>query len=161
MHKIYYQTNEYMKNCECIGLLLKEMESAKCGVDNLKFTYQNDPNIVSQIDILLLKISTIIKDFSQKLMFFQSFIQNDQYMQYNTIPQEIPNVKEMLSSSFSNGGNVGSFGTGNGGTVVGSFNQRTTEAFDENKYTELQSVKVEGDEYDEKEDILDNLQEMY
>ena len=155
---MYYQTNEYIKNCECIGLLLKEMEYAKCGVDNLKFTYQNDPNIVSQIDILLLKINTIIKDFSQKLMFFQSFIQNDQYIQYNTFPQEIPNGKEMLSSSFSNGGNVGSFNNSNGGNV-GSFNQKT-EIYDENKYTELQSVKIEG-EIDNK-DILDDVhEEMY
>ena len=153
MHKMYYQTNEYIKNCECIGLLLKEMESAKCGVDNLKFTYQNDPNIVSQIDILLLKISTIIKDFSQKLMFFQSFIQNDQYIQYNTFPQEIPNGKEMLSSSFSNGGNVGSFG----GAVAGSFNQQNVP------YTELQSIKIEGgSENDENKDILDDVHdEMY
>jgi hypothetical protein len=164
MHKMYYQTNEYIKNCECIGLLLKEMEYAKCGVDNLKFTYQNDPNIVSQIDILLLKINTIIKDFSQKLMFFQSFIQNDQYIQYNTFPQEIPltngkvpNGKEMLSSSFSNGGNAGSFG----GTVVGSFNQRT-EIYDENVYTELQSIKIEGGNENDNKDILDDVhEEMY
>lgn len=170
MNKMYFQSNEYMKNCECIGLLVKELESAKCGVENLKFTYQNDPNIVSQIDILLLKINTIIKDFSQKLMYFQSYIQNDQYIQFS---QEIPIVKEMLSSSFSNsnGGNVGSSYNGNGngnGQFVGSYtnmnntgsignvNQKPTFTDDvENKYSELQSVKVEGNE----DDILDNINE--
>jgi hypothetical protein len=91
MNKLYYQSGEYIKNCECIGLLLKEMELAKTGVENLKFTYQNDPNIVSQIDIVILKINTTIKDFYQKLMYFQNYIQNDQYNFFTqTSPQEIP-----------------------------------------------------------------------
>ena len=96
-NKIYYQSNEYAKNCECIDLLLKEIDSAKCGIENLKFTYQNDPNIVSQIDIILLKINTIIKDFSQKL----THVQNGIY--YNSIPQEIPGSFDNESISKSNG----------------------------------------------------------
>jgi phosphoglycerate-specific signal transduction histidine kinase len=98
-NKIYYQSNEYAKNCECIDLLLKEIDSAKCGIENLKFTYQNDPNIVSQIDIVLLKINTIIKDFSQKL----THVQNDQYIYYNSTPQEIPGSFDNESISKSNG----------------------------------------------------------
>ena len=94
MNKLYYQSDEYIKNCEYIGLLLKETELAKTGVENLKFTYQNDPNIVSKIDIVILKINTTIKDYSKKLMHFQNYIQNDQYSFYKTStgPRDIPNI---------------------------------------------------------------------
>lgn len=79
MNKNFCQSDEYIKACENINLILQEMELAKAGVDNLKFTYQNDPNIVSQIDIIILKINTTLKDISQKLIYFQSFLSNYQY----------------------------------------------------------------------------------
>jgi phosphoglycerate-specific signal transduction histidine kinase len=72
MHKNFYHTDEYIKNCENISLLLTELEAAKTGIENLKFTYQNDQNTSSQIDIIILKINTNIRDFSQKLQYFQS-----------------------------------------------------------------------------------------
>lgn len=74
MHKNFYQTDEYVKNCENLSLILTELEAAKAGIENLKFTYQNDQNTSSQIDIIILKINTTIKDFTQKLHYFQSYL---------------------------------------------------------------------------------------
>jgi hypothetical protein len=74
MHKNFYQSDEYIKNCENVELVLTEMEMARNGIENLKFTYQNDPNIVSQIDIVILKINTTLKDISQKLHYFKNFL---------------------------------------------------------------------------------------
>lgn len=76
MNKNYSQTSEYIKNCENINLIITEMELAKLGIENLKFTYQNDHNIASQLDILILKINTTLKDIGQKLFYFQSFLTN-------------------------------------------------------------------------------------
>ena len=139
MNKIYYQSGEYIKNCECIGLLLKEMELAKTGVENLKFTYQNDPNIVSQIDIVILKINTTIKDFYNKLMYFQNYIQNDQYNFFTqTSPQEIPKTFDVKQNPQSE-----------------SFESKLNQS---NSFT-LQSIRVENEiehvgnnELDEMED---------
>jgi len=75
MNKNFNQSDEYIKNCENINLLLSEMEAARCGIENLKFTYQNDPNIVSQIDIIILKTNTALKDMYNKLYYFESFLQ--------------------------------------------------------------------------------------
>jgi phosphoglycerate-specific signal transduction histidine kinase len=83
MNKNFCQTDEYIKNCENISLILAELESAKAGIENLKFTYQNDQNTSSQIDIIILKINTSIRDFSQKLHYFQSFLHNIQYQNMN------------------------------------------------------------------------------
>lgn len=76
MNKNYSQTSEYIKNCENINLIITEMEFAKLGIENLKFTYQNDPNTASQLDILILKINTTLRDIGQKLFYFQSFLPN-------------------------------------------------------------------------------------
>lgn len=78
MNKLYSQSDEYIKNCENIELILSELKLAHQGIENLKFTYKNDPNIVSQLDILILKINTTIKDVSHKLGYFKSFIHTDQ-----------------------------------------------------------------------------------
>lgn len=77
MNKNYSQTSEYVKNCENINLIITEMESAKLGIENLKFTYQNDPNTASQLDILILKINTTLRDIGQKLFYFQTFLPNN------------------------------------------------------------------------------------
>lgn len=74
MNKTYCQTEEYIKNCELLELLLTELGLAKTGVENLKFTYQNDQNIISQIDIVILKINTVIKDVGQKLKHYQTLL---------------------------------------------------------------------------------------
>lgn len=74
MNKTYCQTEEYIKNCELLELLLTEIGLAKTGVENLKFTYQNDQNIISQIDIVILKINTVLKDVGQKLKHYQTLL---------------------------------------------------------------------------------------
>jgi hypothetical protein len=82
MNKNFHQTDDYVKNCENLSLILNELEHSRAGIENLKFTYQNDPNIVSQIDIIILKINTTLKDMSQKLVYYQSFLPNS--VQTNT-----------------------------------------------------------------------------
>lgn len=60
-------TPEYNKNMEVITLLIHELNQAKTGIENLKFTYKTDQNIISQIDIIIIKIKSIIKEVSLKL----------------------------------------------------------------------------------------------
>ena len=67
MNKSYSNTSEQIKNLEIINLLLKEVQDAKVGVENLRFTYRSDQNIISQIDIIILKMNSIIKDISFQL----------------------------------------------------------------------------------------------
>lgn len=86
-NKNFSNTDEYIKNCEHIELILKELENTKHGIENLKFTYQNDQNIVSQIDIIILKINTTIKDVSNKLVYLQSFLPNKHVTQITSITQ--------------------------------------------------------------------------
>lgn len=93
MNKTFCQSEEFVKNCENISLLLSEMELARCGIENLKFTYQNDQNITSQLDIIILKLNTTIKDVTQKLIYFHSFVQ---YNPINTI--NIPPTHEYSNS---------------------------------------------------------------
>ena len=62
MNKSFSHTSEHIKNLEIINLLLKEVQDAKTGVENLRFTYRSDQNIISQIDIVILKMNSIIKD---------------------------------------------------------------------------------------------------
>lgn len=70
------QTEEFFKGCENLNILLKEMKGAKIGIENLKFTYGDDINIVSQIDVIILKFSNIIRDLGFKLSFFESALTN-------------------------------------------------------------------------------------
>ncbi len=74
MNVLYAQTDEFFKGCESIALILSELQSAKIGIENLKFTYQSDPNVSSQLDIIILKINGTLKDLTQKLNFFQSHL---------------------------------------------------------------------------------------
>lgn len=73
-NKIYCKSNEYYKNCVNLSLILNELKLAKNGIDNLKFTYKLDINIGSQLDILIVKIDTTIKDMTHKLTFFQNYL---------------------------------------------------------------------------------------
>jgi hypothetical protein len=74
MSKTYCQTDEFRKNCEELELLISTLELAKQGIENLKFTYQNDQNTVSQLDVIVLKINTHIKDITQKIHYYRSYI---------------------------------------------------------------------------------------
>jgi hypothetical protein len=67
-------TDEYYRSCEDLSLLVNELDAAKLGIDNLKFTYSNDANIASQLDILIIKIQTVLKDTKYKLQYYQSLL---------------------------------------------------------------------------------------
>ena len=86
----YCQTDEYFRNCEHLNLLITEMGLSKIGIENLKFTYQNDPNIVTQLDIIILKILTTARDIGQKLYYFQSHIPNLHNKQFFGFDNNIP-----------------------------------------------------------------------
>lgn len=74
MNKMYSNTDEYYKHCETLSLLLRELTAAKNGIEHLKFTYSADPNVNSQLDILVIKINSSIKDMQHKVSYFQSFL---------------------------------------------------------------------------------------
>jgi hypothetical protein len=74
MNKLNANTDEYYKSCEDLCLIVNELDAAKVGIDNLKFTYSNDANIASQLDILLIKIQTTLKDSKYKLNYFEQFL---------------------------------------------------------------------------------------
>ena len=74
MNKMYCDTDEYYKHCDNMSLILDQLILAKLGIDNLKFTYTSDANISSQLDILVIKINSSIKDMNHKLLYFQSFL---------------------------------------------------------------------------------------
>lgn len=63
----FKDTEEYHKGMENISLLINSLKLAEIGIENLKFTYQTDPNISCQLEIIILKINTTLKEFSQKL----------------------------------------------------------------------------------------------
>lgn len=135
MNKNFFQSDEYIKNCENANLVLNELENARNGIENLKFTYQNDPNTVSQIDILILKINTTIKDVSHKLSYFQSFLSNNGIVtqQYYTVP-----VNNNLFNAQCNPQGI------NDNT---SSNLASTSY--QNSYQELHSVKIDNGEGDD------------
>lgn len=60
-------TPECVKGCDSIRLILEELDGAKNGIENLKFTYKIDANIESQLDIILVKIQSVLKDCFSKL----------------------------------------------------------------------------------------------
>lgn len=132
MNKNYAQTSEYMKNCENLSLIMTEMELAKMGIENLKFTYQTDQNIVSQLDILILKINTTLKDVGQRLVYFQSFL-NIPLIERGGIP--IYNVNNNFNTQ-SNQQRSGSYQS----------NQESYPNYD------LTSIKVEGETSESLED---------
>lgn len=76
------ESDEYYKYCEDLALLLKELEPAKGGIENLKFTYKPDNNIACQLDIIVIKMKGIIKDILHKLNYYQSFLPVNKQTQF-------------------------------------------------------------------------------
>lgn len=72
-NKTLHQTNqfseqlEYTRICEILSLLKTELDGAKHGIENLKFTYQNDINTGTQLDMTLLKIKAIQRELNHRL----------------------------------------------------------------------------------------------
>ena len=86
MHKNYSTTDEYYKNCENISLILEELIRGKTGIENLKFTYTSDANISSQLDILIIKINSSVKDIQHKLTYFKSFLPENFKLELDSFP---------------------------------------------------------------------------
>lgn len=82
------KSDEFYKSCECLSIILTELDLAKMGIENLKFTYQNDPNTITQMDIILLKIQTSLRDTRQKLNNLQSLIPNVSTRPFLKLPLE-------------------------------------------------------------------------
>lgn len=74
MNETCYNTEEYKKNCKYLQLLYGELENSRTGVENLKFTYKSDQNIISRVDIILLKIDNGLMDIRNKLNYYRSFL---------------------------------------------------------------------------------------
>lgn len=55
---------------EIIKLIGEELENAKEGIQNLKFTYGEDANVTSHLDTVLIKVDTCLKEIN-------TFLQND------------------------------------------------------------------------------------
>jgi hypothetical protein len=120
MNKMYNTTDEYYKNCENLTLLLKELLLGKGGIENLKFTYSGDHNVNSQLDILIIKIDSSIKDMEHKLSYFKSFLP-DSFKQNITIPPPTPNYYINESKA-----------------VIQSLNSFTEQQYIEKQYQEKQ-----------------------
>lgn len=90
MNKMYYNTDDFYKGCENINLILKELRLVKIGISNLQFTYKLDVNITSQLDILIIKIESTIKDMEHKLTYFNSFLPVSHKLDIETPKQKIP-----------------------------------------------------------------------
>lgn len=136
MNKNFFQSDEYIKNCENINLILNELENARHGIDNLKFTYKNDPNTASQIDILILKINTTIKDVFNKLSYFQSFLQSNQ------INQQYYHQNDLNIIS------CDSRGVYNNQNILDNTSNLASTSY-QNSYQELNSIKIENGEDDD------------
>ncbi len=88
MNKINVNTDEFNKLLEILELLLKELEVAKDGIENLKFTYSDDINITSKLDIILLKVNSTLKDMTNKLQHFKTLRSKDQNEDYVEASEE-------------------------------------------------------------------------
>lgn len=68
----YLDSDEYRHNVDDLEMLQRELNLAKTGIENLKFTYENDQTIISKIDIILLKITNILNELKIKIPFLKS-----------------------------------------------------------------------------------------
>jgi hypothetical protein len=91
----------FIKHCEYLDIVVTEMENAKGGLQNLKFTYTSDHNVASQLDIALLKMSNTIKDVRNKLKYLSPDLSYNQPEQNpaHAIPIPPPTTPQQLSSS--------------------------------------------------------------
>lgn len=90
----------FIKHCEYLDIVVTEMENAKGGLQNLKFTYTSDHNIASQLDIALLKMSNTIKDVRNKLKFLLPYEENQKNLEHGhaiQIPPPPPNSQQISS----------------------------------------------------------------
>jgi hypothetical protein len=68
----YINSQKYLSLCEDIRLLLTELNSAKNGIANLKFTYIKDLNVNAKLDVYIGRISNVIRDSLVKFSRYSS-----------------------------------------------------------------------------------------
>lgn len=100
MSKVFCKSDEYLKNCENIHMLLNELEQARRGIEHLRFTYQNDLNTVSQLDIIILKINTTLREIGSKLKYYKQFLPNGLDTKFNL--QFTPSINTELDDNNNN-----------------------------------------------------------
>lgn len=70
MYNSKFMTSLYSDECfnihEELALMITELDSAKQGIENLKFTYISDINTASELDIILLRVTHILRDANYK-----------------------------------------------------------------------------------------------
>lgn len=70
-NKVLYDKNwsslEYTSICEVLSIIRKHLLEAKVGIDNLRFTYKDDINTGTKLEMILLKIKTIMRELDIKL----------------------------------------------------------------------------------------------
>lgn len=64
------------KNLELLDLMLSSIKESEKGILNLKFTYKYDFNTLSQLDVILIKINSLLKDGFKRMYFFQKKYEN-------------------------------------------------------------------------------------
>jgi hypothetical protein len=69
---------EFFNNVELLLLVHNSLKGSLEGINNLKFTYIDDHNTVSQLDIMILKIQNILKEAMFKINYFNSMLPNIQ-----------------------------------------------------------------------------------
>lgn len=69
---------EFVQNIELLLLIYNSLKNSLEGINNLKFTYIDDHNTVSQLDILILKVQNILKETIFKINVFNSMLPNSQ-----------------------------------------------------------------------------------
>lgn len=63
----YRSTEDYSKCIDTLQTILQELESANVGICNLKFTYKTDNNIIATLDIISMRITKTVREFTEKL----------------------------------------------------------------------------------------------
>ena len=69
---------EFIQNTELLHLIYKSLKNALEGIKNLKFTYIDDHNTVSQLDIIILKIQNILKETIFKINIYNRMLPSSQ-----------------------------------------------------------------------------------
>lgn len=92
-------SQEFINNCEILLLIYKLLQSALIGIQNLKFTYNNDYNTVSQLDIIIIKGNNILKDCYNKYNFYNNLISPNYRIFDNTIENFDINLEDYNQKS--------------------------------------------------------------
>jgi hypothetical protein len=151
MNKMYSNTDEYYKNCENMVLILRELNNAKIGIENLKFTYSSDANVSSQLDILVIKINSSLKDMNYKLAYFQTYLPENYKI-------ELENHKAAPINYYVNDTNSGNItGSSPNYQLSNQYNTHIEQQFTENNFSQVHDNQFQNNKFD---DLNNNIVDM-